>query len=799
MESARVNGVHLEYDVRGSGEPVLLIHGSHIARSFLPLVAQRSLSDRYMLIRYHRRGFLGSSPVQGPVSIADQAADARALLEHLRVRRAHVVGHSYGGAIALQLASDAPERVHSLVLLEAALLTVPGGQAVIDLVRAAGERYRMGDWDVAQDLFAGSPDERADVVRNVPGALEQALRDTDTYFGVEAPAHEAWPFGAEEGRRITAPTLFVLGGRSSKLYIEAYEQVREWIPQTEKAVLEDATHLLHIQQPAGAARILLDWLSRHPLAAAPSTASRWLAQAERYNATADLLDGNLERGRGEHVAIRTPVRDWTYAEVAAGANRVGNALADLGVEPENRVLIALPDSVEFAMTFFGALKTGAVPVPVSPALNPDAFAFLLADTRAKVAVVDASTAPAMRAARCELDRRHPRHLVVLGDTDATPGDLDFDELTSAADDRLSPADTTAEDLAFWLYSSGTTGRPKAVVHLQRHMRFCADAYAGPVLGMTEEDVTFSVSKLFFAYGLGGGLYLPIATGATTVLLDAPAQPRMVAEVVRRFAPTILFGIPTAYANILAAGSASSGPAHFSGIRVCVSAGEHLAGSLLRRWKEQTGKDILDGIGTSETCHIVISNRRDDVRPDCAGTVVDGYEAKLVDGRGDAVPPGEWGALLVRGGSLAPFYWRQFELSRQTMVGAWVRTGDVFEQDDTGHFYYRGREDDMFKVGGMWVSPVEIEAVLAQDERVAECAVVGVPDQDDLNKPEAFVVLDRDVAGHGLEVTLRQHVRQRLGGNKTPRTFHFVDELPRTATGKVERVRLREEALQAGQR
>ena len=795
METARVAGVRLEYEVRGSGEPVLLIHGSHIARSFLPLVAQRALSDRYMLIRYHRRGFLGSSAVQGPVGIADQAADARALLDHLRVRRAHVVGHSYGGAIALQLAADAPERVHSLVLLEAALLTVPGGQAVVDLVRAAGERYRRGDWDVAQDLFAGSPDERADVVRNVPGALEQALRDTDTYFGVEAPAHEAWQFGAEEGRRITAPTLFVLGARSSRLYVEAYEQVREWMPQTEKAVLEDATHLLHIQQPAGAARILLDFLSRHPLAAAPSTAGRWLARTDRYNATADLLDGNLDRGRGGHVAVRTPGADWTYAQVAEGANRVGNALGTLGVEAENRVLIALPDSVEFAWTFFGALKIGAVPVPVSPALTSDDFAFLLADTRAKAAVVDAATAPAVRAARCELDGRHPRHLVVLGDTDAVPGDLDFSGLTSAADHRLSPADTTAEDLAFWLYSSGTTGRPKAVVHLQRDMRSCADAYARPVLGMTETDVTFSVSKLFFAYGLGGGLYLPFATGATTVLLDAPAQPRMVAEVVRRFGPTILFGVPTAYANVLA-GSASSGPAHFRGIRVCVSAGEHLAGSLLQRWKEATGLDILDGLGTSETCHIVISNRPDDVRPGCAGTVVEGYEAKLVDDRGDVVPPGEWGALMVRGDSLAPFYWRQVDLSRQTMIGPWLRTGDVLEQDGTGHFYFRGREDDMLKVGGMWVSPVEIEAVLAQDERVAECAVVGVPDEDDLIKPEAFVVLDRDVSRDGLEVTLRQHVRQRLGGNKTPRTFHFVDTLPRTATGKVERARLRDEAVRA---
>lgn len=799
MDTARVNGVELEYEVRGAGEPVLLIHGSHIARSYLPLVAQRDLAERYTLVRYHRRGFLGSSAVQGPVSIVDQAADARALLQHLDIRRAHIVGHSYGGPIALQLALDAPGLVHSLVLLEAALLSVPRAQGVVDLVRAAGERYRIGDWEAAQDLFLGSPQERADVARNVPGALEQALRDTDTYFGVEAPAHEAWQFGAEQARGITAPTLFVLGANSSKLYVECYEQIHEWMPQTERAVLEGATHLLHIQQPAGAARLLLDFLPRHPIAPAAPSAGRWLGQTERYNAGVDLLDGNLERGRDTQVALRTPRGEWTYGQVASGANQVGNALLELGVEPENRIVLALPDCLEFATTFFGALKIGAVPVPVNPTLAPDAFAYLLADTRAKVAVVDASTALAVRAARKELGARYPRHLVVLGETEPRSGELDFDEITEAADGELTPADTTGEDMAFWLYSSGTTGRPKAVVHLQRHMRFCADAYAGPVLGMNSSDVTFSMSKLHFAYGLGGGLYFPFAAGATAVLLDAPAQPRMVAEVVRRFRPTILFGVPTGYANTLAAGSSSSGPADFGGIRVCVSAGEPLAGSLLQRWKAKTGLDILDGVGSTESCHIFISSRRNDIRPDCTGTVVDGYEVKLVDERGQLVPPGEPGALLVRGGSLTPFYWRQFELTRHTMLGEWLRTGDIFVQDESGHFSFRGREDDMLKVGGMWVSPVEIEAVLAQDEHVAECAVVGVLDQDNLVKPEAFIVLDRDLVGDGLEVTLRQYVRQRLGGNKTPRTFHFVTELPRTPTGKLQRSRLREQAKRAADR
>jgi benzoate-CoA ligase family protein len=799
MEQAHVNGVDLEYEVRGVGEPVLLIHGSHIGRSFLPLVAQSALTCRYALIRYHRRGFLGSSPVQGPVSIADQAADARLLLEHLGARRAHVVGHSYGGPIALQLAADAPELVQSLVLLEAALLTVPGAQSVVELVRAAGRRYRAGDWEPAQDLFLGSPEERADVARNVPGALEQALRDTDTYFGVEAPAHETWRFGAEQARRITAPTLFVLGARSSQLYVECCEQVEEWVPQTEREVLADATHLLHIQQPAGAATLLADFFGRHPIAPRAPAVSRWLDHGERFNAAVDLLDGHLEGGRAGKPALRTPGGDWSYEQVAAATNRVGNALAGLGVEAENRVLVALPDSPQLVATFLGAIRLGAVPVPVDPTLAPEAYAFLLTDTRAKVAVVDASTALAVRVAREQLDGRYPGHLVVCGDGEPAQGELDFDELTAAADAELSPADTTADDMAFWVYTSGTTGRPTAVVHLQRDMRFCADAYGGPVLGLDERDVTFSVSKLHFAYGLGGGLYLPLAVGATSVLLAAPAQPRMVADVVRRFRPTVVFGVPTGYANTLAAASAGSTRLDFDGVRLCVSAGEPLSGSLLLRWKEQTGLDILDGIGSTETCHVFVSNRRGDVRPDCIGTVVDGYEVRVVDEQGADLPPGRPGALLVRGGSLAPFYWRQPALTRRAMLGEWLRTGDVVVQDESGHLSYRGRQDDMLKVGGMWVSPIEIEAVLAQDERVAECAVVGVPDEDSLVKPEAFVVLDGAVASEGLELTLRQRVRQRLGGNKTPRAFHFVSELPRTPTGNLQRGLLRERALRSPSR
>jgi pimeloyl-ACP methyl ester carboxylesterase len=264
MERARVNGVELEYELKGSGEPVLLIHGSHIARSYLPLLAQPALTEKYTLIRYHRRGFLGSSPARGPVSIRDQAADARALLEYLRMSPAHVVGHSYGGSIALQLALDAPAHVQSLVLLEAALTTVPHWKAVRELNIATTARYRQGDWEAAVDAFLGAPAERSAVIRNVPGGLEQAIRDLDTYFSIEVPAHEAWRFTEAEGRQIRRPVLFIQAGEGQALYRECRDQIQQWMPQTEVVVLQGATHLLHMQQPAGAAALMAEFFARHP-------------------------------------------------------------------------------------------------------------------------------------------------------------------------------------------------------------------------------------------------------------------------------------------------------------------------------------------------------------------------------------------------------------------------------------------------------------------------------------------------------------------------------------------------------
>jgi benzoate-CoA ligase len=509
----------------------------------------------------------------------------------------------------------------------------------------------------------------------------------------------------------------------------------------------------------------------------------------RYNAAADLLDGNLEAGRGDRVAIRTTDgAELTYAQLAAGANLAGNALRDLGVEIENRVAMAVHDGPEFAQTFFGAIKLGAVPIPVNTNLKPHDYAHFLNDSRARVAVVSAPLADAFRQVRSEL--RHLRHLVVVGE--AGPGEVSYAEATEAASDRLDPADTTRDDMCFWLYSSGTTGVPKGVVHLQHDMRYVVENYARPVLRIDDSDVTFSVAKLYFAYGLGNALYMPLAVGATTVLHAGPPAPATVLDVIRHFRPTIYYSVPTSYANTLAADPEVWAAADFSSVRVCVSAGEPLAGSILERWRSRTGTDILDGIGSTECGHIFVSNRIDDVRPDCTGTVVPGYEVRIVDDEGRDLPPGEVGSLLVKGDSICSMYWNQHERTKRTIRGEWIDTGDQYLRDAGGYLQYQGRSDDMMKVSGIWVSPTEVESVINGHDAVLECAVVAVVDEQQLIRPEAYVVLQPGRrAGVEVEAELRDHVRAALAHFKCPRDFHIVAELPKTATGKIQRFKLRE--------
>jgi benzoate-CoA ligase family protein len=514
---------------------------------------------------------------------------------------------------------------------------------------------------------------------------------------------------------------------------------------------------------------------------------------ERYNAATDLLDSNLEAGRADNIAIRTTSgTDLTYSDVAKGANRAGNALRDLGVEQENRVLMAVLDSPEFASTFFGAIKIGAVPIPVNTNLKPQDFAYVINDSRAKVAVVSGPIADQLRAVRKDL--KHLAHLIVIGESGK--GEHSFAEITSAASPKLHPADTSRDDMCFWLYSSGTTGFPKGVVHLQHDMRVCVELYAKPILDISERDVTFSVAKLYFAYGLGNALYFPFAVGATTVLLDGPPAPAHVLQVVKHFQPSIYYAVPTSYANTLAADPEVWEQADFGSVRVCVSAGEPLSGSIVERWKAKTGTDILDGIGSTECCHIFVSNRQGDVRPDCSGKVVPGYEVKVVDEHGDELPSGEVGNLLVKGDSTCAFYWNQHERTKTTIQGEWIATGDKYIRDTEGYLYYQGRSDDMLKVGGIWVSPVEVESCINSHEAVLESAVVGVADENNLVHAEAYVVLKPNrQESVELEEELRAYVRERLAHFKCPRDFRFVESLPKTATGKIQRFKLRMPAHQ----
>jgi len=503
---------------------------------------------------------------------------------------------------------------------------------------------------------------------------------------------------------------------------------------------------------------------------------------DRFNAAVDILDATVERGNGDKTAIRTTAGEWSYAEIQRQANRWGNALKELGAGVEDRILMALLDGPEFAATFFGSIKAGSVPIPVNTNLKPEDYAYYLADSRAKVAVVSEALLPALQeAAR---GQRHLKQLVVAEST--------WREAVDAASPDLDPADTGRDDMCFWLYTSGTTGRPKAAVHLQHDMRFCIDHYAGPVLGLTAEDTTFSVAKLYFAYGLGNALYFPFAAGATTVLLSGAPAPPTVIDHVRHFRPTIYYGVPTSYAALLAAEPEVWANADFSSVRICVSAGEPLSGSLLERWKARTGTDILDGIGSTECAHIFISNRVDDILPDCSGKVVDGYRAKVVDEEGAELPPGEVGNLMVSGDSICAFYWNQHERTKLAIQGEWINTGDKYTVDADGYFRYQGRTDDMLKVSGIWVSPVEVEAAINAHDAVLESAVVGVLDENRLVRPEAYVVLQPGRArAVELEVELREFLRERLAHYKCPRDFHFVETLPKTATGKIQRYQLRD--------
>jgi benzoate-CoA ligase len=510
---------------------------------------------------------------------------------------------------------------------------------------------------------------------------------------------------------------------------------------------------------------------------------------DSFNIADYLVDRHVREGRAGRTAILCGDEVVTYAEVSERSNRVANGLRALGLRREERVLLLLLDSPTFVYSFFGAQKLGAVPIPTNTLLKSQDYRYMLNDSRARIAIVSQALLPALAAIpRQELP--YLEHLVVDGSAEV--GTSGFSQLLQASP-QLQVADTSKDDAAFWLYSSGTTGFPKGAVHLHHDILYTVVCYAQGVLGINAADRTFSVAKLFFAYGLGNALTFPFAVGATTILWPGPPTPPNVYAQIERYKPTLFFSVPTNYGQLLAH-RREGADFDLSGVRLAVSAGEALPKALYDRFKDRFGVEILDGIGSTEILHIFISNRAGRARPGSAGELVPGYEARILDDAGVEVPDGSVGNLLIKGDSTCAYYWNKHERSKNTIEGQWIRTGDKFYRDPDGYYWYAGRSDDMLKVGGIWVSPVEIENTLVEHPAVQEAGVIGRRDADNLEKPMAYVVLSKEyIPSAELARELQDFVRSRIAEYKRPRWVEFVAELPKTATGKTQRFKLRETA------
>lgn len=508
-----------------------------------------------------------------------------------------------------------------------------------------------------------------------------------------------------------------------------------------------------------------------------------IAPPERYNAST-LLDSTVQLGMAEKTAIICGDEQVSYGELARRVNRFGSALREMGVRREERVLLLLLDTPAFPVAFLGAMRSGAVPVPVNTLLAADEYRYMLEDSYARAVVVDADLLPTLEAA---LDGIAARPTLIINGVGT--GDATFADLLARGTETLAPVDTHRDDMAFWLYSSGSTGRPKGAVHRHRDILYTCETYARRILQISAEDITFSASKLFHAYGLGNGLTFPLSVGATTVLHPGRPTPQAVLEVAQRTRATLFFAVPTLYNAIL--NDPQARDADLSSVRLCVSAAEALPPQVWRRWNEQYGLTILDGIGSTEMLHIFISNTVDALRQGSSGKPVPGYYAKLVGLDGQTVGVGEAGALQVSGGSGAAYYWHNDEKTRHTMVGNWMVTGDYYRIDEDGFYWYEGRIDDMIKVGGLWVSPVDIENALTEHPAVLEPAVVGIP-VDGLMRVKAFVILRDGFTGDDALISeLQAWCKGRLRPYQFPHQVSFVSDLPKTITGKIQRFKLRQ--------
>jgi benzoate-CoA ligase family protein len=518
---------------------------------------------------------------------------------------------------------------------------------------------------------------------------------------------------------------------------------------------------------------------------------------DRFNMASYFLDDRIEEGRGDRIAVFFQDQQYTYSDVQRMANRVGNALIDLGVEMEDRVLIVLPDSIEFVASWFAIAKIGAVITMVNTILPTADYDYYLEYTRAKVAVVHSSAAE--RFAPAASQSSHLRRWVVVGSdgsgglpgTERNSSPVPYDEITQAASDRLETAATSRDDIAIWLFTSGSTGHPKAAVHLHHDLPYNTECYAKQVLKVNDGDRTLSAPKLFFGYATGTNLLFPFAVGGSTALFSERSTAETLFEMIQKFRPTILTSVPTMINSMLQVEGARE-RFDLSSLRFCLSAGEALPPELYNRWMETFGVEILDGIGSAEMFHIYISNYPGDVVLGSLGRLVPGYEARIVDAEGREVPTGEMGTLKIGGDSAALCYWNAHEKSKVTFGGDWCTTGDQFRVDADGYYWYCGRTDEMLKVGGIFVAPTEIENCLLEHDAVRECAVVGEADEHGLVKPKAFIVAapGRDPTAE-LERELKEFVKERLAPYKYPRWVEFRDDLPKNDRGKIDRKALKE--------
>jgi 4-hydroxybenzoate-CoA ligase len=558
------------------------------------------------------------------------------------------------------------------------------------------------------------------------------------------------------------------------------------------------------------------------------------SQRRPYNAVTDFVDANVARGLGGKVAFIDSDRSLTYGELQARSIRFANALRALGVKHEQRVALLLNDTVDFPVAFWGTIRAGAIAVPLNTYLPMPQYAYILGDCRATALVVAAPLAQAIATVINRLPQL--KTVIIVGEVSPSPSKQDvdasevgparlphlvftasrvnptcgdktghdsnvyaFEDLISAAEATPFTADTLSDEVAFWMYTSGSTGDPKGVRHVHSSLMATAKLFGQGILGIREDDLVHSASKLFFSYGLGNAMSFPLSVGATAALWPHRPSPEGVFEIMRRHRPTIFYGVPSLYTALLSHHGICRG-AGSDRLRICVSAGEALPAHIGERWRDAVGVDVLDGLGSTEMLNTFLSNRLGDIRYGSTGKPVPGYEVRIVDEHGHELGTDEIGELIVRGPSAGEGYWNQREKSRRTFAGEWTHTGDKYRRDANGYYYYCGRTDDMFKVSGMWVSPFDVEAALVSHEAVLEAAVIGKEDADGLVKPKAFIVLKNGFkADDVLLETLKVHVKDKAGPWKFPRWIELRSNLPRTATGKLQRFKLREEDVGARSR